>query len=131
MTQKITRSTGIATGFPGLRAGAGYEGATQELDSIVADAAKILGEAYNMPVQIRFNTNRRSGGAWLETPGACDIGITAGLRPKTNEIWIAAYISGRALTDRALDNREGYHWSERPTIAAALAFVRANSKVPS
>lgn len=51
----------------GLRAGAGRSGVTAELDAEVARAAELLREAYGLDVTIRFNSDRRSGGAWLVT----------------------------------------------------------------
>jgi len=64
----IIRSAGIPViinnvchGF----AGGGYEGKTDKLDKQVQLAAKLLIEAFGGDVQIRFNSHRLSGGAWL------------------------------------------------------------------
>lgn len=62
----IERSTG--TPIPGtmLTAGGGYSGITAELDAVVAQAADQLARAYGMDIEIRFNSDRESGGAWLK-----------------------------------------------------------------
>jgi hypothetical protein len=62
----IERSTG--TPIPGtmLSAGGGYSGVTAELDAVVSQAAEQLAQAYGMDVEIRFNSDRESGGAWLK-----------------------------------------------------------------
>lgn len=67
MSAVITRSTG--TPLPGscLVAGGGYTGITPGLDAIVCEAARALARAYGQPVEIRYNSDRESGGAWLVT----------------------------------------------------------------
>jgi len=70
MTNAITRSTGIPATAGGVfygMAGGGYQGATDELDAVVQEAAEALARAYQMDVTIRFNSDRESGGAWLVT----------------------------------------------------------------
>lgn len=79
----ITRSRGTPTGYFGLMAGGGYSGATEDLDAAVTNAASLLAAAYpGRDVTIRFNSDRRSGGAWLVDGGNdAGIGITAGHYP--------------------------------------------------
>mgnify|MGYP001578595543 FL=1 len=91
----ITRSVGIDTGYMGMRAGGGYRGITDELDSIVAKAADLLAQEYGRDVEIRFNSDRLSGGAWIkdERTNNTTIGINAGLAPvrpphTSDEEWI-------------------------------------------
>ena len=62
-------------------AGGGWCGATAELDEMVQQAAEILASAYGRDVEIRFNSGRESGGAWLRTPDKRndDVGICASL----------------------------------------------------
>ncbi|MEM3858869.1 MAG: hypothetical protein QW478_05630 [Candidatus Micrarchaeaceae archaeon] len=62
----ITRSKGYDTGYFGLRAGAGYEGKTKELDDVVMEEAKFLQKQFNKDIEIRFNTDQESGGAFLK-----------------------------------------------------------------
>jgi hypothetical protein len=76
----ITRSKGtpaviggVCYGFPG----GGYMGITEDLDATVQRAAELLTRAFDMGVEIRFNSDRLSGGAWLETPGTTDVAISA------------------------------------------------------
>jgi len=75
---RITRSTGRVLGIVGV-AGGGYLGLTPELDDTVTAAAGRLAEAYGIDVEIRFNSGRESGGAWLCTPdgGNAEVGIAA------------------------------------------------------
>lgn len=80
----ISRSHGVLIPGTGLVAGGGYSGITRDLDELVKEAAALLLDAYG-DVTIRFNSDRRSGGAWLVTStggGVCsdaDIGIGASL----------------------------------------------------
>jgi len=65
--------------------GGGYSGETPELDATVQQAAEALADAFGRSVEIRFNSDRRSGGAWLRDnfPGLqanTRVGINAGLR---------------------------------------------------
>lgn len=88
----VTRSPGTPITVGGMAtpyiAGGGYQGDTDDLDALVQEAADKLGAAYpEHDVQIRFNSDRRSGGAWLVTPpdeiegwGSTKIGVNAGHR---------------------------------------------------
>ena len=88
MTATITRSTGIDPGPPwaGPLPGGGYQGKTKRLDRAVVRFAEWLREHIAGPVQIRFNSDRLSGGAFaypglrgkieMDSP---EIGLTAGL----------------------------------------------------
>lgn len=87
MTATITRSIGISPGVPwaGPLPGGGYEGKTRRLDRAVQRFAEWLQEHIAGPVQIRFNSDRLSGGAYVY-PGARkiemdtpEIGLSAGL----------------------------------------------------
>jgi len=84
----ITRSTGISPGVPwaGPLPGGGYNGKTKRLDRAVARSAEWLGRHFACDVQVRFNSHRLSGGAFIY-PGAKgkttfdtpEIGLGAGL----------------------------------------------------
>ena len=80
----ITRSAGIAVPGTGFVAGGGMTGATQELDAAIQAAAEALRRQYPRDVSIRFNSDRKSGGAWLVTHPVdtfgtnTEIGICAG-----------------------------------------------------
>lgn len=77
---KIERCYGISTGT-GYLVGAGGTGKTEELDNLVQAAAEKLCELFNVDITIRFNTNRKSGGAFVvDNETSSKIGITAGLR---------------------------------------------------
>lgn len=76
---KIERCYGISTGT-GYLVGSGVTGKTRALDDIVKDAAELLRAHFDVNVVIRFNSNRKSGGAFVADSGMSDkIGITAGL----------------------------------------------------
>ena len=79
---QITRSTGIAIEGTPYRAGGGYEGSTPELDSTVMAAAEMLAAAFGQDTVIRFNSDRRSGSAFLKDTlpgfsGSCRVGLGA------------------------------------------------------
>ena len=86
---EISRSPGqpvTAGGVPYI-VGGGYSGSTKELDATVQKAAEALVKAFGIPVQIRFNSDRMSGGAWLKDDvegfwAYGKIGLSAGLKPK-------------------------------------------------
>ena len=72
----ITRSKGTAVG--GFVVGGGYRGITDDLDSVVEATAEYMTTEFNMPVEIRFNSDRRRGGAWLNFDGNTSaVGISA------------------------------------------------------
>jgi hypothetical protein len=80
----IERSKGtpvIVGGIVQGMAGDGYQGCTAELDALVCEAAAALAEAYGADVEIRFNGDRESGGAWLKTPDG-----------RNNRVGIAAHL---------------------------------------
>lgn len=75
----ITRSEGISTGL-GYFVGDGYEGLTKELDDAVAKVANLLKKTFSKHIEIRYNSNRRSGGAFIKDNTYSDqIGLGAGL----------------------------------------------------
>lgn len=75
----ITRCSGINTGL-GCLVGCGYSGLTKELDDVVLKAAKLLKEKFNKDIEIRFNSDRRGGGAWVKDGKQnCSVGLSARL----------------------------------------------------
>lgn len=69
---KVTRSPGTIVSIGGTSGivGGGYRGLTPELDQTVEGAGSALAEHFGTDVEVRFNSDRRSGGAWLVThPG--------------------------------------------------------------
>jgi len=147
----ITRSTGIPIEGTPYRAGGGYSGATPELDETVERAAEMLSSAFGRDVQIRFNSDHRSGGAFLadSLPGfnnSCEVGINASLRnwpdgmpceeyirrehelPDT--LYISSYVAARVMHNPALANMgttsRRYHYIDHPTIESALTWILDN-----
>jgi hypothetical protein len=137
----IERSPGIGVGG-GWIVGAGYTGTTAELDATVKHAADTLADAYRMPVTIRFNTDRHSGGAWLKTDDPdgvwlnAEVGICADLvtaernarsaarypdmadRLRPPGIYVCAHV-GKRVGEYAHEPVE--------TVADALAYVQAHA----
>lgn len=63
-----SRSIGISIDGSMYTVGGGYEGLTKELDDAVMAAGERLSAIYRgFPVTVRFNSDRRSGGAYLRT----------------------------------------------------------------
>ena len=149
MTAKITRSPGVSA-VNGWLCGNGVYGATKELDEVVEECARALADSYpSFDVTIRFNSDRKSGGAWLVTdlgPDAvglnAEIGIGAfvvtqedcdrarelGIEPKRNPgIHITAHIGRRAISSE-LSHRcwGGYYHDVHESIPAAQRFVLKN-----
>lgn len=147
----ITRSPGlpitvgrVCYGF----AGGGYEGKTKELDEAVKQEAEILGKLFNKDIEIRFNSDRLSGGAWLKNSltgfdGNCQIGLNAGLvpikprnmgintffdkydtLPKTLKVY--TYIACSAMIHPEIARCNGYDYRDHKTIAKAVEFLKAN-----
>jgi hypothetical protein len=89
----IERSPGVPLGSGGViygMAGGGWSGVTAELDDTVMQAAEALASAYGRDIEVRFNSDRESGGAWLVTPDGRndDVGIGASVVTTENrERW--------------------------------------------
>ena len=96
----ITRSLGISPGLPwgGPLPGGGYDGKTKRLDRAVQRFAEWLHRRIAGPVQVRFNSHRLSGGAFVYP------GLDAGRR---NHFRHAGNRAGRPA----------YHARERTTAA--------------
>lgn len=129
----ITRSEGTPVGVGGViygMAGGGYRGYTEALDAVVREAAAALASAYAADVEIRFNSDRESGGAWLKTPDgySAHVGICASLvTARARATWERyaqraereaetgrASWNGSAMTDdqRAGAREEAAYWRE-------------------
>lgn len=156
---EITRSAGVSTSFPlAPLCGSGYSGSTAELDQVVQRAAELLRVAYKMDVTIRFNSDRRSGGAWLRTHeidrvGAnSQLGICAHLVNQTSHDAAARYgfeigdpvgtivvsshighdsLASDDIATSGTGSLRAYHHERRPTLADALIYVQANAVLPA
>ena len=148
----ITRSTGIF--FMGYNPGGGYSGATENLDALVVQAAEMLAAEYGMDIEIRFNSDRMSGGAWLKTPAkpdqedgmvqfsSTDVELGGWLRPD-GAIVVQTYISKEfAAHPEAMMHdywsggnpkrlpRKDYDSRNHETLELGLQFLRENVKMP-
>ena len=71
----IERSVGITTGT-GYLVGDGYKGKTNELDTAVVEISKLMEDTFKKDIEIRFNHDRESGGAFIKDNAfSCKIGI--------------------------------------------------------
>jgi hypothetical protein len=157
----IERFAGISVpNWMGPLPGGGYKGLTDELDALVARAAELLVAEYGRDVVIRFNSDRRSGGAWLKDAATSDalVGLCAGLRKvepegMTNDevydkmradrrwydalpdwIEIDTNVKGQALRDPSLANRDGtnpYAYISHASLEEGMDWLRANAVVPA
>ena len=88
---KIERSTGIVVpGWFGPRPGGGYSGANEELDALVVRASEAVAELTGRDVEIRFNSDRQSGGAFVrgeEGPRIFGIGARYGPLKLPDDFW--------------------------------------------
>ena len=104
MSPQITRSTGIPITIGGMTygyAGGGYKGATQELDDAVVRESEFMAKEFKKPVEIRFNSDKQSGGAWIKNQsGSSQVGLSAGLYPTFP----------RGMDGILTLRREGYNW---------------------
>lgn len=90
MKGAISRSAGIpvrVNGIPVGLVGSGYRGKTEELDLVVQKAAELLANFFQRDIEIRFNSDQESGGAFIKDKkkgmdGSCQVGLCAGLRPE-------------------------------------------------
>lgn len=114
----ITRFTGIpVSGWPGPLPGGGYEGATKALDRAVMRHAEALKEwlGHDLTVQIRFNSNRLRGGAWIQDDqGSVSIGLNAKYRggQTTGPIFHDVGIAKRVLRLRVKTCRPARDYGE-------------------
>lgn len=89
----INRSAGtvVTVGSISYIVGGGYEGKTKELDDTVKKVSELLSKTFKRDVEIRFNSDRKSGGAWLVNSlkgfdGNCQIGLCAGIYPEPTQM---------------------------------------------
>ena len=135
----ITRSLGISPGLPwgGPLPGGGYDGKTKRLDRAVQRFAEWLHRRIAGPVQVRFNSHRLSGGAFVY-PG---LDAAAEITFDTPEIGLGARLitpaSVQRRRDRAWDKGEGsslpaLEWEDCWTESHAAVLQRADlSRVPA
>jgi len=76
----ISRNPGTAV--RGFRVGGGYRGKRDDQDEAVKHFAVLLAEEFPHNIDIRYNTNRLSGGAWLiDGKRNAQVGLRAKLLP--------------------------------------------------
>jgi hypothetical protein len=113
--------TGLPQGYYGLPGG-GYRGLTDELDLLVMDAARHLVAEYGRDVQIRFNSDRCSGKAFLRDDATRDslIGVGGALRKE--------YPAGLTEDERFRDYRYGSPaYRALPDVLVVETYVAASA----
>ena len=138
----ITRSPGTivtAGGIPYI-VGGGYQGATPELDKMVELAAHALEAHTSLPVEIRFNSDRESGGAFVKMKRGGEIGIGADIcAVKPGDCYnrndgtpriarFTTYISKSAWTSNDDTNSEFNDWRVHASLKDAVKFVKTNTR---
>lgn len=122
----VSRSSGVVVGG-GFVAGGGYRGATDALDNTVQTAANGMAE-WGGDVEIRFNSDRRSGGAWLVTSrnGRLDSNCEVGLNAYDGDNGCMLRINRGALADpTVLPADDTYFEQHYPTPEEAVTAMRA------
>lgn len=131
---QITRSVGVYAGA-GCIAGGGYQGATTELDAAVALAAEALAKRYAQPVEIRFNSHRLSGGAFMAFDDRGDVGVSARAPDTKQPIGFRVYIGAGSLRDPATANSflsdaaRSYYWAEAASLDDALDQISRLARI--
>ncbi|MFA5559241.1 MAG: hypothetical protein WDA59_07310 [Methanofastidiosum sp.] len=98
----IERSAGIPATINGVSIpcyplpGGGYSGKTKELDDLVEQAAKLMQQIFNQDIEIRFNSDRKSGKAFLK---GIEDSIGLGARITKSGIVIDTVVDGNMLKD--------------------------------
>jgi hypothetical protein len=140
-TEQLTRSAGVCVG--GFFPGGGYSGETKELDDLVQQAAELLAAAFGLAVEIRFNSNRKSGKAFVAAGRQSTPGLGGWLQPD-GVLVVESYIprkyarSPEALQICYWNGGNGESWQasadydSRPheDLAAGMTFLRANVNLP-
>lgn len=126
----IERSAGTPIGASGLMAGGGYRGYSAELDALVCEAASALAEAYGADVEIRFNSDRESGGAWIKTPDgySAHVGIWAQLvTARARAVWEKMAKESERAAETGRSSWDGHDLGEdgREIMRADAACWRA------
>lgn len=121
----IERSPGVPVSVGVIGAMVGRGTGLPTLDPVVANAANLLHERFEMPVTIRFNSDGESGGAWLKTHERDRIGANA-------EIGISAEIITQRRVDVIEDMRKRHNedwWPNMPPVGTILIYAYLSARV--
>src|ERR1051326_4534531 len=117
--------------------GGGFNGKTRALDRAVERTAEMLRDHYKCDVEIRFNSHRESGGAYINGPDWTGAGINASQYEGKGRVRYACNVSERFLKDKtdvtdrsALTEGEGYAYKHFKTLAGAYNWFIAHASPP-
>jgi hypothetical protein len=126
MSEQITRSAGVCVG--GFFPGGGYSGETKELDDLVQQAAELLAAAFGLAVEIRFNSNRKSGKAFVAAGRQSTPGLGGWLQPDGVLVVEICYWNGG--NGESWQASADYDSRPHEDLAAGMTFLRANVNLP-
>jgi len=124
----MNRSAGLSPGVPwaGPLPGGGYQGLTPKLDAAVLAQARWLETHLGEDVEVRFNSDRRSGGAFLAVGEfSHDIGLGVALTTEGG-LSYAVYASQCFLVRPELATEGGYAYPRFRTARGAREWVARN-----
>lgn len=127
----ITRSKGIAVpGWHGPRPGGGGTGITEELDATVERAAHLLQKWAGEDVEIRFNSDRQSGGAFTKNTTTDEVGISVWSQKGALVVHVFAGVN--CLLDESLATSGNfgheYAYVEVAGVEAGIAWIGERCK---
>jgi hypothetical protein len=132
----IERSAGTPARFASgaliptaLIPGGGYSGATASLDQAVQKAAQALAELTGFDIEIRFNSHRKSGGAYLKGIDGT-IGIGARQASATEKVTCDVYCAKEHLRNSKLANFETHSYRTFRSLNAALRWLKSHVCLP-
>ncbi|VVE35732.1 hypothetical protein [Pandoraea terrigena] len=137
---EIRDSLGAVVPGTGMLVGAGVS-AVDRLTYAMDRAAEFLRDTFDVSVEKRYNSNGRSGGAFVITdPDArgigsnSSIGISVGLTAE-DSLRVNVYVEAVYLYDTTLATREGsmfgaYAYHPVGSVEEALKWIAENAKVP-
>lgn len=116
---QITRDHGSVV--DGYIVGSGH--GLPSIDSIVEEEAKILRDHYGSPVTIRFNSDMRSGGAWLLEPVRGTIFLSS------SSIGLGVVLSNSKLTAMSLEEQLSMPNAEYAALSREYDTIRYTTAI--
>jgi hypothetical protein len=104
-------------------------GATEALDGLVEQAGRKLKDLTGEPVEIRFNADRMSGGAFTKDDTMNELGISAGLHKGKMYVHVLAGINRLRDPSLATQGNIGHKYAHPSvrSIDEAVRWIRKNA----